>query len=161
MGGGSGALKFWKWVLAAFYQKLPTPKKRFYKSCHKMFLCSGEHNYLSFEIDAKQNAIQNWWFQPAFRSWRDAQKCFWSSKSQKIANYFTGSVFGVKNDGGSVMGPATAATVLQRRSPDENWWPLISSLPPNSSPTSPLLSRIVPKKPTYWAQPSEDSRMES
>ena len=59
MGGGSGALKFWKWVLAAFYQKLPTPKKRFYKSCHKMFLCSGEHNYLSFEIDAKQNMKQD------------------------------------------------------------------------------------------------------
>lgn len=123
MGGGSGALKFWKWVLAAFYQKLPTPKKRFYKSCHKMFLCSGEHNYLSFEIDAKQNVIQNWWF-PRFQVMTGRTEMFLVLKITKDSKLFHRVRIWSKKWWRVCHGTGYSSYCLTE---EESWWKLMTA----------------------------------
>ena len=150
MGGGSGALKFWKWVLAAFYQKLPTQKNAFTSHVIKCFCALG--NTIIYHLKSMPNKIWNRIDDSSrFQVMRGHTEMFLVLKITKDSKLFHVRIWS-KKWFGSVMAPAAAsATVLLRSGP---WWKLMTAyFQPSTKflPDLPLLDGIVPKKPTYWA----------
>ena len=135
-GGGSGALKFWKWVLAAFYQKLPTQKNAFTSHVIKCFCAVG--NTIIYHLKSMPNKM---WYRiddsSRFQVMRGHTEMFLVLKITKDSKLFHVRIWS-KKWFGSVMGRLQGLLLSYwGAASDENWWPLISSnldqIPPRPS----------------------------
>ena len=152
-GGGSGALKFWKWVLAAFYQKLPTQKNAFTSHVIKCFCAVG--NTIIYHLKSMPNKM---WYRiddsSRFQVMRGHTEMFLVLKITKDSKLFHVRIWS-KKWFGSVMGRLQGLLLSYwGAASDENWWPLISSNFDQIPPRPSIVGRYCSEKADILGSPA-------
>ena len=123
MGGGSGALKFWKWVLAAFYQKLPTQKNAFTSHVIKCFCALG--NTIIYHLKSMPNKM---WYRiddsPRFQVMTGRTEMFLVLKITKDSKLFHRVRIWSKKWWQVCHGTGYSSYCLTE---EESWWKLMNA----------------------------------